>query len=70
MMRVCQINWTGYVVIKCGKKDLSISKEYNPVRPREWFLVPLHVIDEVVGRIHDGSITNVVYDPQTASLVL
>lgn len=40
------------------------------VRPREWFLVPLHIIDEVVGRIHDGSITDVVYDAQTASLVL
>lgn len=51
--------------------DLTILDRFgNPVRPREWFLVPLHVIDEVVGRIHDGSITNVVYDPQTASLVL
>ena len=51
--------------------DLSIQDRFgNPVRPREWFLVPLHVIDEVVGRIHDGSITDVIYDPQTASLVL
>ena len=51
--------------------DLSIQDRFgNPVRPREWFLVPLHVIDEVVGRIHDGSITDVVYDAQTASLVL
>jgi hypothetical protein len=31
--------------------------------------VPLHVIDEAVRRIRDGSITNVAYDPKTASLV-
>ncbi|MDX1251247.1 MAG: GIY-YIG nuclease family protein [Gammaproteobacteria bacterium] len=50
--------------------DLTIEDRFgNPVRPREWFLVPLHVIDEAVQRIRDGSITNVVYDPQTARLV-
>ncbi|MEO6922902.1 MAG: GIY-YIG nuclease family protein [Bryocella sp.] len=50
--------------------DLTIQDRFgHPVRPREWFLVPLHVIDEAVGRIRDGSITGVVYDPQTASLV-
>lgn len=41
----------------------------HPVRPREWFLVPLHVIDEAVARIQDGSITDVVYDLETARLV-
>lgn len=41
----------------------------NPVKPREWFLVPLHVIDEAVERIRDGSITDMVYDPTTAQLV-
>jgi hypothetical protein len=50
--------------------DLTIEDRFgNPVRPREWFLVPLHVIDEAVQRIRDGSITNVVYDPKTARLV-
>lgn len=50
--------------------DLTIYDRFgNPVRPREWFLVPLHVIDETVRRIRDGSITNVVYEPETASLV-
>ena len=39
-----------------------------PLKPREWFLVPLTVIDEVVQRILDGSITNVVYDPAMARL--
>jgi len=50
--------------------DLTIEERFgNPVKPREWFLVPLHVIDEAVQRIRDGSITEVVYDPKTAQLV-
>ena len=49
--------------------DLTINDRFgHPVRPREWFLVPLHVIDEAVERIRDGSITGVVYDPKTATL--
>ncbi|HQS58357.1 MAG: hypothetical protein B7Y56_09710 [Gallionellales bacterium 35-53-114] len=50
--------------------DLTIEDRFgNPVKPREWFLVPLHVIDEAVQRIRDGSITEMVYDPKTAQLV-
>lgn len=49
--------------------DLIIEDRFgHPVKPREWFLVPLHVIDEAVQRIRDGSITDVVYDPKTARL--
>ena len=50
--------------------DLTIEDRFgNPVKPREWFLVPLHVIDEAVQCIRDGSITDVVYDPESARLV-
>ncbi len=50
--------------------DLTIEDRFGkPVKPREWFVVPLHVIDEAVGRIRDGTITRVVYDPSTASLI-
>jgi len=50
--------------------DLTIEDRFgNPVKPREWFLVPLHVIDEAVQRIRDGSIIDVVYDTKTAQLV-
>jgi hypothetical protein len=50
--------------------ELTIHDRFGrPVRPKEWFLVPLHVIDDAVRRIRDGSITNVVYDPKTASLM-
>lgn len=50
--------------------DLTIEDRFgHPVKPREWFLVPLQVIDEAVQHIRDGSITEVVYDPKTARLV-
>jgi hypothetical protein len=41
----------------------------NPVKPREWFLVPLFIVNEVVERIKDGTITEYVYDPSSAQLV-
>ena len=50
--------------------DLTIEDRLgHPVKPREWFLVPLHVIDEAVQHIRDGSITDVVYDPKSARLL-
>lgn len=50
--------------------DLTIKDRFgNPVKPREWFLVPLHVIDEAVQRIRDGSITGMAYDLATARLI-
>ena len=38
------------------------------VEPREWFVVPLSVINEVMTRIQDGSITEFVYDPALGAL--
>lgn len=49
--------------------DLTIEDRFGkPVRPREWFLVPLQAIDEAVSRIRDGSITDYIYDPKAAQL--
>jgi hypothetical protein len=49
--------------------DLTIQDRFgHPVKPREWFLVPLAVIDEAVQRIRDGTITAATYDPKTARL--
>lgn len=49
--------------------DLTINDRFgHPVKPREWFLVPLHVIDEAVERIRDGSIAGMLYDPENARL--
>lgn len=50
--------------------ELTIPDRFgNSVKPKEWFLVPLHVIDEAVERIRDGSISGVKYDPQSARLI-
>jgi hypothetical protein len=50
--------------------ELTIQDRFGqPVSPREWFLVPLHVIDEVVQRIRDGSIIEMVYEPNSAGLI-
>ena len=53
-----------------ARLSITINDRFGrPVQPEEWFLVPLHVIDEAVQRIRDGSITEVIYDPKTARLV-
>lgn len=50
--------------------DLKLQDRFsNPVKPKEWFFVPLQVIDEAVQRIQDGSITDVVYDCREMRLV-
>lgn len=50
--------------------DITIEDRFGrPVKPREWFLVPLQVIDDLVERLKDGSISNLVYDPTKAQLV-
>jgi hypothetical protein len=57
-------------IFSAAQIDLTIPDRFgNPVRPREWFLVPIHVIDEAVKRIRDGSITDLIYDPKSVSLV-
>ena len=49
--------------------DITIPDRFGkPVQPKEWFLVPLAVIDEAVGRIREGSIDDLVYDPKSARL--
>ena len=52
-----------------ARLDIEIKDRFgNPVTPREWFLVPLFVIDEAVERIKDGTISSYVYDPNEACL--
>ncbi len=53
-----------------ARLDIEIKDRFgNPVIPREWFLVPLFVVNEAVDRIKDGTITGYIYDPKTAALV-
>jgi hypothetical protein len=53
-----------------ARLDIEIKDRFgNPIIPREWFLVPIFVINEAVERIKDGTITEYIYDPKTARLV-
>lgn len=53
-----------------ARLDIQIEDRFgNPVVPREWFLVPLFVIDEVVEKIVDGTIGAYQYDFESAKLV-
>jgi hypothetical protein len=50
--------------------DLTIPDRFgHAVKPREWFVVPLPVIDEAVDRIRDRSITAYRYSPNAGRLV-
>lgn len=52
-----------------ARLDIEIMDRFGkPVVPREWFLVPLFVIDEAVEKIKDGTISHFVYDPNLAVL--
>lgn len=53
-----------------GRLDITITDRFgNLVSPREWFQVPLFIIDEAIERIRDGSITEYRYDPDRVALV-
>ncbi len=53
-----------------ARLDIQVTDRFgNPVIPREWFLVPLFVVDDAVGRIRDSTITRFTYDPTQARLV-
>ena len=57
-------------VFEAARLDIEIKDRFgNPIVPREWFLVPVFVVNEAVERIKDGTITQYVYDPKTARLV-
>ena len=50
--------------------DLTIEDRFGRfVKPREWFMVPLNIIDEAVQCIQDGSIAAMRYEPKTSQLV-
>jgi hypothetical protein len=53
-----------------ARLDIQITDRFGqPIVPREWFLVPLFVIDEVIEKIKDGTIGDLQYDPNSATLV-
>ena len=52
-----------------ARLDLELKDRFGiAVQPREWFLVPLEVIEEVIEKIREGTIEKFQYDPKTLSL--
>lgn len=57
-------------IFQSAQLEIEIPDRFgNKVVPREWFLVPLFVIDDAVDRIKDGSIDKYWYDPSEAKLM-
>jgi hypothetical protein len=57
-------------IFASAQLDLVINDRFGkPVKPREWFLVPLHIIDEAVEKIRSGNLEGVVYNPEQAGLI-
>tara|TARA_R110000824_G_scaffold336_1_gene1640 strand:- start:49785 stop:50987 length:1203 start_codon:yes stop_codon:yes gene_type:complete len=53
-----------------ARLNIQINDRFgNPVIPREWFLVPVFIVDEVVEKIKDRTIGNYAYDREAAKLV-
>ncbi len=53
-----------------AKLNIEIKDRFgNPVVPREWFLVPLFVINETIEKIKNGSIVNYRYDPDIGKII-
>ncbi len=53
-----------------ARLDLELKDRFgSQVEPREWFLVPLPVIDEAIQRIKDETIGDFRYAPEAARLV-
>jgi len=54
-----------------ARLDIDIKDRFgNPVSPREWFRVPLPVIDDLICKIRSNEILNYRYNPDSASLEL
>ncbi|PZO51980.1 MAG: hypothetical protein DCF15_14295 [Phormidesmis priestleyi] len=52
-----------------ARLELELKDRFgNPVKPKEWFFVPLEVIEEAIEKIKAGTINRFCYDRETARL--
>jgi len=52
-----------------AKLKIEIKDRFGqPIVPREWFLVPIFAVDELVTRIKDGTVGDYIYDVKKARL--
>lgn len=53
-----------------ARLDIEIMDRFNkPFRPKEWFLLPLEVIEQAIPMMLNGSILKHRYDPQAAAII-
>lgn len=53
-----------------ARLDIEIKDRFgHPIVPREWFLVPLFVIDEAIEKIKDGTIVEYCYDAKAGAIM-
>ena len=53
-----------------ARLDLELKDRFGgQVEPREWFLVPLTVIEEAIQKLKEGTIGSFRYDPESARLL-
>lgn len=53
-----------------AKLTIKIEDRFGfPITPKEWFLVPLTIIDEAIEKIKDGTVVDLEYDPQSGKIV-
>lgn len=57
-------------IFEPARLDIEIMDRFGrPAIPKEWFLVPLYVINTAVEKIKDGTIAEFMYDPAQARFV-
>ena len=57
-------------VLQSAQLDIVIEDRFgNPVKPKEWFLVSLNTINDIIDHIKNGSIETVYYDAEKAQLI-
>tara|TARA_R110000782_G_scaffold103154_1_gene190591 strand:- start:1631 stop:2842 length:1212 start_codon:yes stop_codon:yes gene_type:complete len=56
-------------VLESARLDIQIKDRFgHTVIPREWFLVPLFVIDDIVEKLKDGTLKDYYYNAESARL--
>ena len=57
-------------VLQSAQLDINIEDRFGkPVKPQEWFLVPLEIIEEIITQLKNGKLTEYIYDINKATLV-
>ena len=56
-------------LVNSARLDLELKDRFDvPVKPQEWFFVPLNAIEDAIEKIKEGTIDRFQYDLGTASL--